>query len=666
MARDSDRNTPAEKGGFMTDWQLIGRITALAAVALITACAGSSSGTPDSTIMQTLTQIEADADRVADANAIKRLQRAYGYYVDQAKWDEVADLFAKNGTIEIALDGVYVGQERVRAYLYALGGGKTGLAEGRLNEHFQIQPVINVAPDGRTAKGRWRAVIASGDYGQSARWGEGTYENEYVKEDGVWKIASVHWYQTFMVPYEGGWAKNKDATGGVFVSKQLPPDRPPTAKYDVWPAVYIPPYHYGLRTAQPARARSSDPAIAALQLRAQLLQDTDQIENLVSMYGYYLDKQQWDELTELFAENATMEISQRGIYVGKKGVRRALNLFGPQNIEPNHVHNHIQMQPLITMAPDGQRAWVRSRALSELGTFGGIGVWGDSVYENEMVRENGVWKFGKDHLFTTFFAPYEPGWAMGARPTPKRSEKIPPDLPPSISYESLPEVFIPPYHYKNPVTSATPAPATDLSPLPAAARAAAERIAAKLTRLEDENAIERLQRAYGFYVDKAMWQEAADLFADDGTLEIGGRGVFVGRQRVLEYLAWLAPDGIKYGMLFNHIQLQPIVTVADDGQSAKGRWHFIAEVGEHQKSAMWGMGNYENEYVKQNGVWKIRKLYSIFRMYTPYADGWAKTAMPNTRPEKDLPPDRPPTVTYDLYPKVYFAPEHYRHPVTGK
>jgi hypothetical protein len=643
--------------------QLIGVSAALLAVA----CVGSAPETASSPEAQALAQVEADADRIADANAIKRLQRAYGYYVDQAKWDDVANLFTKAGTIEIAKDGVYVGQERVRAYLYALGGGKVGLSEGRLNEHFQLQAVVDVAADGQSAKGRWRAFIMSGQYGQSARWGEGTYENEYVKENGIWKIAKLHWYQTFMVPYQGGWAKNKDDTGGVFVSKQLPPDRPPSDNYDVWPAVYIPPYHYGTRVAPPARQKSSDPAIAALQQRVQVLQATDEIENLVSMYGYYLDKQQWDQLAELFAEDSTMEISQRGIYLGRKGVRRALELFGPQSIEPNHLHNHIQMQPLITVAPDGERAWVRSRALSELGTFGNIGVWGDSVYENEFVKENGVWKFKHDHLFTTFFAPYEPGWAMGARPTPKRSEKIPPDQPPSEIYESLPEVYIPKYHYKNPVTGAPPAvPADVTSQLPPALRSAGARVAQKLLRLEDENAIENLQRAYGFYVDKAQWKEAADLFADDGTLEIGGRGVFVGKARVLEYLTWLAPKGLERGKLFNHIQLQPIVTVGDDGRTAKGRWHFIAEVGEDQKYAMWGIGNYENQYVKQDGVWKIKALYSVFRMYTPYAEGWAKSANPNTRPEKELPPDRPPTVVYDIYPATYVTPVHYPHPVTGK
>ena len=142
--------------------------------------------------------------------------------------------------------------------------------------------------------------------------------------------------------------------------------------------------------------------------------------------------------------------------------------------------------------------------------------------------------------------------------------------------------------------------------------------------------------------------------------------MFVGKARVLEYLTWLAPKGLERGMLFNHIQLQPIVTVADDGKTAKGRWHFLAEVGEDQKYAMWGVGNYENQYVKENGVWKIKALYSVFRMYTPYAEGWAKSANPNTRPEKDLPPDRPPTVVYDLYPATYITPTHYKHPVTGK
>ncbi len=40
--------------------------------------------------------------------------------------------------------------------------------------------------------------------------------------------------------------------------------------------------------------------------------------------------------------------------------------------------------------------------------------------------------------------------------------------------------------------------------------------------------------------------------------------------------------------------------------------------------------------------------------------------MPNTKPEKNLPPDRPPTVVYQTYPAVGMVPYHYPNPVTGK
>jgi hypothetical protein len=198
--------------------------------------------------------------------------------------------------------------------------------------------------------------------------------------------------------------------------------------------------------------------VGALRQRIERLQDVDQIENLVGIYGYYLDKQQWDLLTDLFAEDGSMEISLRGIYVGKKSIRRALELFGPQNIEPAHLHNHIQLQPVIHISADGLHAWSRSRALSELGTFERVGMWGDGAYENEYVKQQGIWKIKKDHIYTTFFATYDQGWQSGAGRAPKVSPKIPPDLPPSETYEAFPDVYVPPFHYKHPVTG------TDIKP----------------------------------------------------------------------------------------------------------------------------------------------------------------------------------------------------------
>ena len=209
--------------------------------------AGASAADDDARIAALERRIEAlerRKQRLEDANAIKRLQRAYGYYVDHGLWDEVADLFAEDGSIEIGLDGVYAGKERVREYLYALGGGKAGLAEGELGEHMQLMPVVTIAEDGRTAKARWRGLLMLGRLDEGAFWGEGPYENEYVKEDGVWKIQKLHWFQSFVVPYEGGWARNEDANGAKYVSDTLPPDAPPSVAYDTWPATFLPPFHF--------------------------------------------------------------------------------------------------------------------------------------------------------------------------------------------------------------------------------------------------------------------------------------------------------------------------------------------------------------------------------------------------------------------------------------
>ena len=87
--------------------------------------------------------------------------------------------------------------------------------------------------------------------------------------------------------------------------------------------------------------------------------------------------------------------------------------------------------------------------------------------------------------------------------------------------------------------------------------------------LEDLNSIKKLQRIYGFYTDKQLWTAAADLFADDGTIEVGRRGVYVGRDRVLAYLRLNGPESPQPKRLFDQMQLQPIVHVAPDGLTAR-------------------------------------------------------------------------------------------------
>jgi hypothetical protein len=195
-------------------------------------------------LRERITVLREKVQRIKDGNDIKRLQRIFGYYFDRGLWDEMTDLFSDNAILEYARDGVYTGKEKIREYFYALGGNKSGLKEGQLNEHFQLMPVITLSDDGLTAKGRWRDLSLQGQFGKTAFWGEGPYENEYVKEGGVWKISKLCWYQTILVPYTGGWAKNEDANKGIYVSKTLKPDKPSATDYGSWPETFLPPFHF--------------------------------------------------------------------------------------------------------------------------------------------------------------------------------------------------------------------------------------------------------------------------------------------------------------------------------------------------------------------------------------------------------------------------------------
>jgi hypothetical protein len=175
-----------------------------------------------------------------DSKAIERLQQAYGYYISEGMYGEAAALFSDDpgASIELAQQGVYLGKSRIQAFL-THGGG---LKEGELQEGAIWQGVLHVSPDGKSARGRWRTLIMGGTYGQDGTWTEGPYENQYIKENGVWKLHKVHWYMTVKGSYDQGWHKQHMTAAGPIAD--LPPDRPPTDKYESWPSFFLPPYHY--------------------------------------------------------------------------------------------------------------------------------------------------------------------------------------------------------------------------------------------------------------------------------------------------------------------------------------------------------------------------------------------------------------------------------------
>jgi len=331
---------------------------------------------------------------------------------------------------------------------------------------MQLQPVVTVAADGRTAQARWREWGLLGEYKKAAFWGDAVMEDRYVKEGGVWKIASRQYFQNFVAPYQGGWAALKPNHGNwqSTIAQEFPPDAPAAKPYAPFPSVFVPPYHYdgNLRALQSRPPtiypRRSDDALGKLEaladakeLQLARTQSVRAIENLQAMYGYYIDKGQWKKAATLFSRNGTYEFGQSGVYVGTSSIERGLSLMGPQGLEEGQLNNYVMVQPIIHISDDNRTAKGRWRSDVQL-SRGGQGRWGGGVYENEYVNDNGTWKVSVLHYYVTFWGDYAEGWAAKNFPMDPPSRTVPPDRPPSVVYESFPKLQVVPYHYANPVS----------------------------------------------------------------------------------------------------------------------------------------------------------------------------------------------------------------------
>ena len=272
---------------------------------------------------------------------------------------------------------------------------------------------MSVAPDGRTANARGVELImgsAPGGSGAGGELSEGTFENTFVRQDGAWKIQSVHFYPRMIVDAAAGWARSAKPAPGP--GREFPPDRPPTASYEIYPKFAVAPFHFdnpvtgkppqypegvpSSKSSMAAAAFATRPAIRnAADLEARLAdaerslaraEAYDAAENLMGAYGYYLDESPGDA-AGLFVQPRRDTKSGSSIFV-----------------------NQI-LQPVIDVAADGRSAKIRGRLLDLGGTSGSAGYWTAGTFEGEIVSEQGTWKFRTARSSSRWSAPYPGGWA---------------------------------------------------------------------------------------------------------------------------------------------------------------------------------------------------------------------------------------------------------------
>jgi hypothetical protein len=200
-------------------------------------------------------KLEARIQTMEDIEDIKKLQRAYGFYIEHWMAEDIIDCFADrdDSWLRVAA-GFYKGKENIRNFFHH---GRKGI-ESRKSENpefmhqvMQLCGVVHVDPDGKTAKGRWYGFGANAFPVEGGKvnpgWMNGVYEIEYIKENGKWKLWHIHWCLTFHAPWGESFVPPERRQD---VRIDRPYGKNPTLNPDggpeetLWPSGFICPFHF--------------------------------------------------------------------------------------------------------------------------------------------------------------------------------------------------------------------------------------------------------------------------------------------------------------------------------------------------------------------------------------------------------------------------------------
>lgn len=131
-----------------------------------------------------------------------------------------------------------------------------------------------------------------------------------------------------------------------------------------------------------------------------------------------------------------------------------------------------------------------------------------------------------------------------------------------------------------------------------------EELEARIKALEDIEAIKKLKAKYWRCCDKKLWNELEECFTEDAVADYFPNMHFDGRKAIIQFLEGsLSPDT----MITSHGGHSPEIEIISD-KEARGIWVLNDLVIIQPGARMRGYGHYEEEYVKEDGQWKIKIL----------------------------------------------------------
>lgn len=199
--------------------------------------------------------------------------------------------------------------------------------------------------------------------------------------------------------------------------------------------------------------------IRLLEDEVRTLKDIREIEILQRAYGYYLEHWMSEEVIDCFADSPEVTLSlYEGTWLGKEGVRR---YFTREAVDPEFLHQVMQVSPIIHVNPDGKTAkgrWYSWGAVAAPMENGVRQFFMGGIYESEYIKEGGKWKILKLAYSLHIAADPGAGWVRPDRVakfdrTARRRQAGPkPDIAPGGMDSLYPSGYIFPFHFRHPVT----------------------------------------------------------------------------------------------------------------------------------------------------------------------------------------------------------------------
>ena len=402
----------------------------------------------------TLAALQKRVDTLNEEDRIRNLQAAYGFYADRKMWDDVVDLFATNGIVEISGLGLWRGPAGVRRWLDSIG--PAGLTHGQLNDRAQNDVTVTIAPGGNEAFARGIELGMLGEADQEKGWWEvATFHNRFVKEDGVWKIREMRRFPLMKTDIFLGWGKSRIVDAPPTGTNA--PDAPVPVADVAKPGLAMPAFlrvHPVTGRAVKAEGKARIVATAVLtgtiapgesttitvdEARRRLARSAawDGVANISATYGYYVDDSDAAGWAAVMATKGFKETPFQGYHIGRDRLIAArVRGKGPE--KQAGISYHWLHQPVVMVSADGRSASGRFRlfqprtgkTVGKAGDFFAAQFWG-GMYHDRYVLENGVWRIWELTLDEPYIVPvaWKDGvWAKAKDPAQPRPFGGPTDI----------------------------------------------------------------------------------------------------------------------------------------------------------------------------------------------------------------------------------------------